>query len=277
MCVCVCVCVWFPGLLQVCYRVLMEQCVQLGRPLLAVQVYSEMVKANIRPSAVTYGFYNKALMEGQWPSTNRHWKVVKIVFYACFYLRALQREAAKSGSNAKKKSTISMAERQANFQLIRTQSFESSAEIRALDLGEEHPGHEVAPAVKRRGSGWLHRSSVYRLSHDENQHQGEYAVMGDALYIADKSPCLALPGDIMSKFRPRPTGCPGDWAGRRKGAMVEVLMCSSVQCPKCCQMLYDEDVMVCWSMGMEEYNISCPYCGMMLVPSLSVTIVKVKS
>ena len=256
----------------------MEQCVQLGRPMLAVQVYSEMVKAGVPPSAVTYGFYNKALMEGHWPSTNRHWKVVKIVFYACFYLRALQQEAAKRGTNGKKRCIISMAERQANFQLIRTRSFESSTEIRALDLGEEREGHEVAPAIKRRGSGWLHRSSVYRLSQltDDENYQGEYAVMGDSLYIADKSPCLALPGDLMSKFRPRPTGRPGNWARRRKGAMVEVVMCSSVQCPKCHQMLYDEDVMVCWSVGMEEYNISCPYCGMMLVPSLSVRIIKVR-
>ena len=44
---------------QVCYRVLMEQCVKIGRPALAVKVYNEMVKAGIQPNAVTYGFYNK--------------------------------------------------------------------------------------------------------------------------------------------------------------------------------------------------------------------------
>lgn len=265
-------------LVQVCYRVLMEQCVQLGRPMLAVQVYSEMVKAGIHPSAVTYGFYNKALMDGHWPSTSRHWKVIKIVFYACFYLRTLQQEAAKRSTHAEKSSVISMAERQANFQLIRTRSFESSTDIRALDLGQEREGQEVSPVLKRRGSGWLHRSSVYRLSQlaDDEVHQGEYAVKGDSLYIADKSPCLAVPSDVMSRPRPRPISRPANQAGRKKGAMVEVVMCSCVQCPKCQQMLYDEDVMVCWSMGMEEYNISCPYCGMMLVPSLSVKLVKVR-
>ena len=37
----------------------MEQCVEIGRPALAVKVYNEMVKAGIQPNAVTYGFYNK--------------------------------------------------------------------------------------------------------------------------------------------------------------------------------------------------------------------------
>ena len=49
-----------PPDLQVCYRVLMEQCVKIGRPALAVKVYNEMAKAGIQPNAVTYGFYNKA-------------------------------------------------------------------------------------------------------------------------------------------------------------------------------------------------------------------------
>ena len=43
----------------------MEQCVKLGRPALAVRVYHEMIKAGLQPSAVTYGFYNKAVIEGR--------------------------------------------------------------------------------------------------------------------------------------------------------------------------------------------------------------------
>ena len=46
----------------------MEQCVKLGWPTLAVRVYHEMIKAGIQPNAVTYGFYNKAVIEGKWPS-----------------------------------------------------------------------------------------------------------------------------------------------------------------------------------------------------------------
>nr|XP_032834163.1 C-myc promoter-binding protein-like isoform X1 [Petromyzon marinus] len=56
---------------EVCYRVLMQVCGQYGRPVLAVKVLFEMKKAGIHPNAITYGYYNKALLESTWPGGNR--------------------------------------------------------------------------------------------------------------------------------------------------------------------------------------------------------------
>ncbi|XP_069382580.1 C-myc promoter-binding protein-like isoform X7 [Paralichthys olivaceus] len=56
---------------EVCYRVLMQLCGQYGQPVLAVRVLFEMKKAGIHPNAITYGYYNKAVLESTWPSSTR--------------------------------------------------------------------------------------------------------------------------------------------------------------------------------------------------------------
>nr|XP_054756664.1 C-myc promoter-binding protein-like isoform X1 [Lytechinus pictus] len=55
---------------EVCYRVLMQLCGQYRQPVLAVQVFMEMRKRGIKPNAITYGHYNKAVLECQWPASS---------------------------------------------------------------------------------------------------------------------------------------------------------------------------------------------------------------
>uniref|UniRef100_A0A674C0Q2 DENN/MADD domain containing 4C n=1 Tax=Salmo trutta TaxID=8032 RepID=A0A674C0Q2_SALTR len=56
---------------EVCYRVVMQLCGLYGQPVMAVRVLVEMRKAGVHPNAITYGYYNKAVLEGPWPSRNR--------------------------------------------------------------------------------------------------------------------------------------------------------------------------------------------------------------
>ncbi|XP_014883978.1 DENN domain-containing protein 4C isoform X2 [Poecilia latipinna] len=56
---------------EVCYRVMMQLCGVWGLPVMAVRVLVEMKKAGVHPNAITYGYYNKAVLEGPWPSRNR--------------------------------------------------------------------------------------------------------------------------------------------------------------------------------------------------------------
>ncbi|XP_077568857.1 C-myc promoter-binding protein-like isoform X2 [Stigmatopora nigra] len=56
---------------EVCYRVLMQLCGQYGQPVLAVRVLFEMKKAGVQPNAITYGYYNKAVLESTWPTSTR--------------------------------------------------------------------------------------------------------------------------------------------------------------------------------------------------------------
>lgn len=53
---------------EVCYRVMMQLCGVLGQPVLAVKVLFEMKRHGVQPNAITYGFYNKAVLEAHWSS-----------------------------------------------------------------------------------------------------------------------------------------------------------------------------------------------------------------
>ncbi|XP_069507458.1 DENN domain-containing protein 4B isoform X2 [Ambystoma mexicanum] len=56
---------------EVCYRILMQLCGLYGEPVLAVRVMLEMKKAGIVPNTITYGYYNKAVLESKWPSATQ--------------------------------------------------------------------------------------------------------------------------------------------------------------------------------------------------------------
>lgn len=53
---------------EVCFRVMMQLCGIHNLPILAVRLYYLMKRSGIQPNAVTYGFYNKCVLEAQWPS-----------------------------------------------------------------------------------------------------------------------------------------------------------------------------------------------------------------
>ena len=53
---------------EICYRVLMQLCGVYDQPVLAVKVLFEMKAVGLVPNAVTYGYYNKAVLESEWPS-----------------------------------------------------------------------------------------------------------------------------------------------------------------------------------------------------------------
>ncbi|XP_060240876.1 C-myc promoter-binding protein isoform X2 [Meriones unguiculatus] len=81
---------------EVCYRILMQLCGQYDQPVLAVRVLFEMQKAGIDPNAITYGYYNKAVLESTWPSRSRSgyflWtKVRNVVLGVAQFRRAVKK------------------------------------------------------------------------------------------------------------------------------------------------------------------------------------------
>lgn len=81
---------------EVCYRILMQLCGQYDQPVLAVRVLFEMQKAGIDPNAITYGYYNKAVLESTWPSRSRSgyflWtKIRNVVLGVAQFKRALKK------------------------------------------------------------------------------------------------------------------------------------------------------------------------------------------
>ncbi|CAH6872352.1 C-myc promoter-binding protein [Phodopus roborovskii] len=85
---------------EVCYRILMQLCGQYDQPVLAVRVLFEMQKAGIDPNAITYGYYNKAVLESTWPSRSRSgyflWtKVRNVVLGVSQFKRALKKHSQR--------------------------------------------------------------------------------------------------------------------------------------------------------------------------------------
>nr|XP_020444523.1 DENN domain-containing protein 4C isoform X2 [Monopterus albus] len=87
---------------EVCYRVVMQLCGVWQLPVMAVRVLVEMKKAGIQPNAITYGYYNKAILESPWPSRNRSglfmWtKVRNVLRGVAQFKHALHRTSSKKG------------------------------------------------------------------------------------------------------------------------------------------------------------------------------------
>lgn len=87
---------------EVCYRILMQLCGQYGQPVLAVRVLLEMKRAGITPNTITYGYYNKAVLESKWPSTNQggrlRWAKLRNVLLAVAQFRQPIKQQQRSAS-----------------------------------------------------------------------------------------------------------------------------------------------------------------------------------
>lgn len=79
---------------EVCYRVMMQLCGINNLPVLAVRLYYLMKRSGVQPNALTYGFYNRCVLEAQWPSdsttaSRMRWNRLKnVIVGAALFRRA---------------------------------------------------------------------------------------------------------------------------------------------------------------------------------------------
>ncbi|GFR95009.1 C-Myc promoter-binding protein-like [Elysia marginata] len=90
---------------ELCYRVLMQLAGQYNKPGLAVQVFSEMKRQGVHPNAITYGYYNKVMLEAKWPSRQskahlRWMKIRNVVIAVAQFRRAVRRRSLSLYSNS---------------------------------------------------------------------------------------------------------------------------------------------------------------------------------
>ncbi|CAM9798503.1 unnamed protein product [Lampetra fluviatilis] len=163
---------------EVCYRVLMQVCGQYGRPVLAVKVLFEMKKAGIHPNAITYGYYNKALLESTWPGGNRGgyclWvrlrNVVRAV--ACFR-QGIKHPRRRSFSSVLKRDQKPSSTKNRTESLKLSRSYSDIEDKRAGSTHREniHPSHDKGlggSGENWRGSSETVDSSDAEFSRREN-------------------------------------------------------------------------------------------------------------
>ncbi|XP_076102516.1 C-myc promoter-binding protein-like isoform X2 [Mytilus galloprovincialis] len=83
---------------EVCYRVMLQLCGQHNMPVMAVKVLYQMKRAGVQPNAITYGYYNKAVFEGTWPTTRSKasvmWKKIRnVIIGVAQFRRGIRRRS----------------------------------------------------------------------------------------------------------------------------------------------------------------------------------------
>nr|XP_023017327.1 DENN domain-containing protein 4C isoform X2 [Leptinotarsa decemlineata] len=86
---------------EVCYRLMMQLCGEHSRPLLAVKLLVLMKKFGIQPNALTYGLYNRCVLEAEWPAysgtSQLLWnKLRNVVIGAAHFKWAARKRAART-------------------------------------------------------------------------------------------------------------------------------------------------------------------------------------
>ena len=86
---------------EVCYRIMMQLCGMYNLPILAVRLHYLMKRSGIQPNALTYGFYNRCVLEAEWPSdttisSQLRWNRLKnVIFGAAHFKRAGKKFASR--------------------------------------------------------------------------------------------------------------------------------------------------------------------------------------
>ena len=101
---------------EICYRVMMQLCGLYSQPVLAVKVLFEMRRHGVNPNAVTYGYYNKAVLESEWPQgiasgSQLLWHKLRNVLTAVWLFKQAgrQRRQQRDGDNLSLESGVSQS------------------------------------------------------------------------------------------------------------------------------------------------------------------------
>lgn len=75
----------------------MQLCGMYNLPILAVRLHSLMKRSGIQPNALTYGFYNRCVLESEWPSSSQlRWSRLKnVVLGAALFRHAGKKYASR--------------------------------------------------------------------------------------------------------------------------------------------------------------------------------------
>uniref|UniRef100_A0AAR2JHV2 DENN/MADD domain containing 4B n=1 Tax=Pygocentrus nattereri TaxID=42514 RepID=A0AAR2JHV2_PYGNA len=217
---------------EVCYRILMQLCGQYGQPVLAVRVLLEMKKAGITPNTITYGYYNKAVLESKWPSTNQggrlRWAKLRNVLLAVAHFRQPIKHRQKSDSVSSR-------------QGLHAKLYTAYVKICSIAVIAVHPVTLCTTGDSncnlRPHSALIRQTSWSGLS-ESSSHE-------------------SLTGPLTKS---------------NSLSSMRVVMSSCSLCRSCNSLVYDEEIMAGWTSDDSNLNTSCPFCSASFVPLLNAEI-----
>uniref|UniRef100_A0A669PBX9 DENN domain containing 4A n=1 Tax=Phasianus colchicus TaxID=9054 RepID=A0A669PBX9_PHACC len=225
---------------EVCYRVLMQLCGQYGQPVLAVRVLFEMQKAGVDPNAITYGYYNKVgIFEGGrgecfFIQTNRSKQnKVQLRQIFCFpFLFPVEFAFLSQDQNSDRASVSSLG-------ALDSESTSLTDEDVCNDFESASPQENTTSEIK--GIGLSRTSLESSASHDGSSKQ------------FDQCECGIL---LQTYFI----------------CCMQVLISSCSRCRTCDCLVHDEEIMAGWTADDSNLNTTCPFCGNLFLPFLSIEI-----
>uniref|UniRef100_A0A8C5G5I2 DENN/MADD domain containing 4B n=1 Tax=Gouania willdenowi TaxID=441366 RepID=A0A8C5G5I2_GOUWI len=266
---------------EVCYRILMQMCGQYGQPVLAVRVLLEMKKAGITPNTITYGYYNKAILESKWPSTNQggrlRWAKLRNVLLAVAQFRQPIKRRQKSdsvGSQGGERPTIrnDVADHFSHVPCRPSGTRDKAVDENSNTVASPSRGlagklqqlltpsrHRATPRRAASVGGASRRMSEQRLS--RKAQVAETLLKAKDRLVNATSEVLKGILHCFYKHGLKPLKCP---------SYSFYLHCSL--CRGCNSLVYDEEIMAGWTSDDSNLNSLCPFCSASFVPFLNAEI-----
>lgn len=134
---------------EFCYRIMMQLCGNYNMPVLAVRLHYLMKRSGVQPNALTYGFYNRCVLESEWPSDSTtqsqlRWSRIKnVVLGAAHFKRAGKLRASKKPLSASYDNNLSTLESVDGTSRTSLESSNSSQHIAGAGAGGEGYGVNI--------------------------------------------------------------------------------------------------------------------------------------
>ncbi|XP_062558911.1 DENN domain-containing protein Crag isoform X2 [Armigeres subalbatus] len=181
---------------EVCYRIMMQLCGMHNLPVLAVRLHYLMKRSGIQPNALTYGFYNRCVLEAQWPSdsilsSQMRWNRLRnIVMGAAHFKRAGKRFAARRRLSVSQENNLSTLE-----------SVDGTSRT-SLDSGISQAEHQSNSAIDYAAFDKL-RGRLGAIVRQSAAHQESSDVLSSAgLLITGEAGLKISPKEKQSSFKP---------------------------------------------------------------------------
>lgn len=134
---------------EFCYRIMMQLCGTYNMPVLAVRLHYLMKRSGVQPNALTYGFYNRCVLESEWPSdsTTRsqlRWNRIKnVVLGAAHFKRAGKLRASKKPFSTSCDNNLSTLETVDGASRTSLESSNSSQHLAGMGAGGDGYGVNI--------------------------------------------------------------------------------------------------------------------------------------
>uniref|UniRef100_A0AAX7V1W0 DENN/MADD domain containing 4A n=1 Tax=Astatotilapia calliptera TaxID=8154 RepID=A0AAX7V1W0_ASTCA len=285
---------------EVCYRVLLQLCGQYSQPVLAVRVLFEMKKAGVQPNAITYGYYNKAVLESTWPSTTRGgyflWGKLRNVLLGVLQFKQRPNSLDLSGGQGTLRLSVPILSTSKQLHLASDRLHEVEEEVTETDK-QKHPVERAgvicnAGTVRRTGIemgfdplSLMATATVQECDHDNSSASNSRRNLAEEIEtymnngnspLSSRTPSMDLQNPSSPLFRsassPHSSPQSSTLVQSTTHLPLPVLMSSCSLCKTCDCLVYDEEIMAGWTANDSNLNSTCPFCGTAFLPFLNVEI-----